>query len=105
MSPKQRFITRGVAEKIPPWLQTFMWPCIDELEIEADYLQVFDLSADGHMLRVSHSQEYAGEDIENISAHLGHASADITSRVYCHMYAEVKVRMAKTVSSALLDAK
>ena len=45
---------------------------------------------------------YAGEDIENISAHLGHASSDITSRVYAHMYAEVKVRMAKTVSSALL---
>ncbi|MBE7054686.1 MAG: site-specific integrase [Ruminococcaceae bacterium] len=44
---------------------------------------------------------YAGEDIENISAHLGHASSDITSRVYAHMYAEVKVRMAKTVSSAL----
>lgn len=46
---------------------------------------------------------YAGEDIENISAHLGHASADITSRVYAHMYAEVKVRMAKTISSALLS--
>ncbi len=48
---------------------------------------------------------YAGEDIENISAHLGHASSDITSRVYAHMYAEVKVRMAKTVSSALLSTK
>lgn len=46
---------------------------------------------------------YAGEDIENISAHLGHASSDITSRVYAHMYAEVKVRMAKTVSNALFD--
>ena len=45
---------------------------------------------------------YAGEDIENISAHLGHASSDITSRVYAHMYAEVKVRMAKTVSTALI---
>ncbi len=44
---------------------------------------------------------YAGEDIENISAHLGHASSDITSRVYAHMYAEVKIRMAKTVSKAL----
>ncbi len=47
---------------------------------------------------------YAGEDIENISAHLGHASADITSRVYAHMYAEVRVRMARTISSALLGA-
>ena len=46
---------------------------------------------------------YAGEDIENVSAHLGHASADITSRVYAHMYAEVKVRLAKTVSNALFQ--
>ena len=46
---------------------------------------------------------YAGEDIENISAHLGHASSDITSRVYAHMYAEVKIRMAKTVSGALFE--
>lgn len=46
---------------------------------------------------------YAGEDIENISAHLGHASSDITSRVYAHMYAEVKMRMAKTVSGALFE--
>lgn len=44
---------------------------------------------------------YAGEPLENISAHLGHASSDITSRVYAHMYAEVNVRMAKTVSNAL----
>lgn len=47
---------------------------------------------------------YAGEDIENISAHLGHASSDITSRVYAHMYAEVNIRMANTVSSALLNS-
>ena len=46
---------------------------------------------------------YAGEDIENVSAHLGHASADITSRVYAHMYAEVKIRLAKTVSNALFQ--
>lgn len=46
---------------------------------------------------------YAGEDIENVSAHLGHASSDITSRVYAHMYAEIKVRIAKTVSNALFN--
>ena len=44
---------------------------------------------------------YAGENIENISAHLGHASSDITSRVYAHMYEEVRIRIAKTVSGAL----
>lgn len=41
---------------------------------------------------------FEGEDIENISAHLGHASVETTSKVYAHMYAEVKTRMAKTVS-------
>lgn len=44
---------------------------------------------------------FEGEDIENISAHLGHASVETTSKVYAHMYAEVRVRMAKTVSNAL----
>lgn len=43
----------------------------------------------------------AGEDIENVSKHLGHASADITSRVYAHTMAEIKVRISKTISSAL----
>lgn len=44
---------------------------------------------------------FAGEDIQNISAHLGHASVETTSKVYAHMYAEVRVRLAKTVSNAL----
>lgn len=57
MFPKQRYTTRGVAEKIPPWLQVFMWQCIDELEVEEDYLQIFDISAYGHILLVSHRQE------------------------------------------------
>ena len=48
---------------------------------------------------------YAGESIQNISAHLGHASSEVTSIVYSHMYAEVRVRLARTVSSALLGDK
>ena len=44
---------------------------------------------------------FAGEDIQNVSAHLGHASVETTSKVYAHMYNEVKVRVAKTVSNAL----
>ncbi len=43
----------------------------------------------------------AGEDIENVSKHLGHASSDITSRVYAHTLAETKIRIAKTISSTL----
>ena len=43
----------------------------------------------------------AGENLDAISKHLGHASADITSRVYSHMLAEVNVRITKTISSVL----
>lgn len=43
----------------------------------------------------------AGEDIENVSKHLGHSSADITSRVYAHTLAETKVRIAKTIADTL----
>ena len=44
---------------------------------------------------------FEGEDIENVSAHLGHASVETTSKVYAHMYAKVRVRVAKTISNAL----
>lgn len=43
----------------------------------------------------------AGENLDAISKHLGHASADITSRVYAHMLAGVRVRISKTLSSIL----
>lgn len=43
----------------------------------------------------------AGEDVENVSKHLGHASSEITSRVYAHILAETKVRMAKTIADTL----
>ena len=36
-----------------------------------------------------------------ISKHLGHASADITSRVYAHMLAGTQTRIAKTISGLL----
>lgn len=43
----------------------------------------------------------AEENLDAISKHLGHASADITSRVYSHMLAEVQERITKTISSVL----
>jgi integrase len=46
---------------------------------------------------------YAGESLQNISAHLGHANSEVTSVVYSHMYAEVRVRLARTVSTALFE--
>ena len=43
----------------------------------------------------------AGEDVENVAKHLGHSSSDITSRVYSHILAETKVRIAKTIADTL----
>lgn len=39
-----------------------------------------------------------GENLDAISKHLGHASADITSRVYSHMLESVRTRVSRTIS-------
>jgi len=56
-----------------------------------------------HGLRHTHASLLilAGENLDAISKHLGHASADITSRVYSHMMAEVQVRITQTISEVL----
>ena len=57
MFPKQRLATRAICERIPFELQVYMWHCIDTLDIERDYLQVFKLfSKDGKQMMV-HEQE------------------------------------------------
>ena len=57
MFSKRRLATRTVCERIPFELQVFMWHCIDALEVERDYLQVFKLfSNDGKQMMV-HEQE------------------------------------------------
>ncbi len=59
-----RYMTRGVQEKIPAELQLFMWNCIDELKTKGeklDYLQVFNLTNDRvddlFFQKIEHSQE------------------------------------------------
>jgi len=56
-----------------------------------------------HGLRHTHASLLilAGENLDAISKHLGHASSDITSRVYAHMLAGVQLRITTTISSAL----
>jgi hypothetical protein len=53
----QRYLTRGVDRTIPLEVQIFMWQCIDTLEVEKDYLQVFDLSVENGVQKVVHKQE------------------------------------------------
>lgn len=42
---------------IPLELQIFMWQCIDNLKVEKDYLQVFNLSVVNGIQKVEHKQE------------------------------------------------
>jgi hypothetical protein len=53
----KKYLTRGVDRAIPLEVQIFMWQCIDNLKVEKDYLQVFDLSVEDGMQRVVHKQE------------------------------------------------
>jgi hypothetical protein len=53
----QRYLTKGVNATIPLEVQIFMWQCIDTLEVEKDYLQVFDLSVKNGVQKVIHKQE------------------------------------------------
>ena len=53
----QRYITRGVSQKVDLLLQLFMWQCIDELDVPKDYLQVFNLSEHRGKQKIEHIQE------------------------------------------------
>lgn len=57
MFENSRYLTKGVNQSIPLELQIFMWKCIDELPIEKDYLQVFNLSVKDGIQVIEHKQE------------------------------------------------
>lgn len=46
----KRFVTSGIAEKVPLLLQVTMWNMIDTMDEPKDYLQVFDLSEENGRL-------------------------------------------------------
>lgn len=56
-----RYVTRGINEKVDIRLQLIMWSVIDRLKdegnIELDYLQVFKLRKNGKKVIVEQSQE------------------------------------------------
>ena len=53
----KRFVTSGIAEKVPLELQVTMWNMIDTMDEQKDYLQVFDLSEENGKQKIVHSQE------------------------------------------------
>lgn len=58
MFTSPRYATRGVTTTVPLVLQIILWDLIDSMEVvEKDYLQVFHLSAESGMQKITHSQE------------------------------------------------
>ncbi len=64
---KERYATKGIAQKLPMMLQIFLWNCIEKrvnLDEKMDYLQVFkvqnicDPDVPGkRVTKITHSQE------------------------------------------------
>ena len=53
----QRFMTRGVDERLSPLLVLSLWALIDNLPPPRDYLQVFNLSEKDGKQKIEHIQE------------------------------------------------
>ena len=53
----KRFVTSGIAEKVPLLLQMIMWDMVDAMDEPKDYLQAFDLSEENGKQKIVHSQE------------------------------------------------
>ena len=50
----KRFVTSGIAEKVPLLLQVIMWDMIDTMDEPKDHLQVFDLSEENGKQKIVH---------------------------------------------------
>lgn len=62
MFTAKKYITKGIDALVPVGLQSFLWNCIDSMDVESkDYLQVFTLEkviVCGQTLqKVTHTQE------------------------------------------------
>ena len=57
MFDKGKYITRGVADKVPLSLQLLMWQMIDSLPVTKDHLQVVRLVPKDLKLHIVHLQE------------------------------------------------
>ena len=58
MFTSPRYATRGVTTTVPLVLLIVLWDLIDSMEVEEkDYLQVFRLSAESGMQKITHTQE------------------------------------------------
>ena len=55
---ENRHMTRKIVEEIPVEINILLWNLIDELNIEKDYLQIFELNPIGEgIVEIVHKQE------------------------------------------------
>lgn len=55
---ENRYMTRNIVECIPIEINILLWNLIDELQIEKDYLQIFELNPMGEgIVAIIHKQE------------------------------------------------
>lgn len=67
MFEKQRYLTRGIQEKLSIPLQVALWRMIEKVDKELDYLQVFEIHQLPDMqVQVLHRQEEPGYTSEII---------------------------------------
>jgi hypothetical protein len=78
MFTNERYLTCGVDSTIPLELQLFMWECVERMHGEKDYLQVFELKAEGPMQSITHSSE--GPEYHRV--YLIPSDAPITAKIY-----------------------
>lgn len=78
MFNNHRYLTCGVDAQIPMMIQLFLWDCVDKLPPERDYLQVFELSAEGDKQRVVHHSEQPYHRVEYLIS----STDPITEKLY-----------------------
>lgn len=58
MFNNSKYITRGISETIGFEIQILLWDMIESMNIEKDYLQIFDLiPIDKETMKIVHKQE------------------------------------------------
>ena len=76
----KRYITVGIHRNIPPPIQEFLWELIDRLEVEKDYLQVFELTVSKRQQELEHRQEKPPYSKRYILRHF--TSKPITAKIF-----------------------
>jgi hypothetical protein len=74
----QKFISKGVANTIPLFLQIIMWELIKNVPVDCDYLQVFSLSSENGKQKIIHTQEVP----EHKKEYVIDADMPVTAKVF-----------------------